>query len=220
MLHHIYRSNIGVLSYGQYAFQRYFFSKQPKTTRGAPIGRSIISKYIHQPQDASRSLNNPLFQTPSSTVRYKSDTTTDRPVCSHPGCKALAKTRGLCNTHAYPCSVEGCEKGAIKAGGYCRLDEDAYDAHAKQYSPDDHKKLLSQYKRCKVIDCEKYVQADGYCVEHAEKHAPEAHRKYRDKENKRFRDRRKTDPQFKLGERIKKYVTQALKELANQKRAS
>ena len=176
MLHHIYRSNIGVLGHGQHLFQRYSSFKS-KTKDGAPLLTSnVISRYIQQPQHASKSLpwpviNNPLFLTPSTTVRYKSSTT-DRPKCSHQGCSSYVFRRGLCITHRYPCSFEGCGKRARKAGGYCR-------AHAKEYDREFYDGLLSQSKRCQVDGCEKHVQVGSFCVKHAKEHDEEAFYEYR-----------------------------------------
>ena len=176
MLHHIYRSNIGVLGHGQHAFQRYSSSFKP-TRGGAQLPTSnVISRLIHQPQDASRSLCwsaiiNPInCLSPSVTARYKS-ATLDKPQCSHPGCTNKVNGRSLlCYTHQYPCAIDGCDSRARKAGGYCQV-------HAKEYDQSAHKIMLSQFKRCKDDGCEKHAQAGEYCVKHAKVHDEEAYYK-------------------------------------------
>lgn len=173
MFHHIYRSNIGVLGHGQHAFQRYSSSK-PKAKGGASLASNVISKLIHQPQDARSLLwpvKNPLNDgAPSTTIRYKSDATTDRQPCSHQGCSSYVYRRGLCYKHAYPCTIDGCQKQA-QVGGYCK-------EHAKELNPTLHKRILSQRKRCKVKECNKHAQVAGYCIGHAKKHNKDAYDEY------------------------------------------
>ena len=83
------------------------------------ISNIISSRYIDPLQDdvLSRGLLRPdvneeieIFS--PSTSKCKSDAAINGPICSHPGCKALAQRRGLCRRHRYPCAIDGCEKQA------------------------------------------------------------------------------------------------------------
>jgi len=140
------------------------------------------SRYIYQPQsDVLRrdllrpDINEEIEIFVSPTVKSKSDTI-DRPICSHPSCLSKVFTRGLCTKHAYPCSVDGCEKGrSVK--GYCLV-------HSKEHAPRAYKKKISQFKHCRINGCSKKSQAGGYCRSHAKEHAPAAYEKLLQLHNK------------------------------------
>ena len=63
-----------------------------------------------------------------------------------------------------------------QAGGYCIN-------HAKEYAPDDHKKLLSKVKSCKVERCIKYPQTSGYCQVHAKQRNIHAYNRLRSRQS-------------------------------------
>jgi len=148
----------------------------------------LSSRHINPPQDdvVRRGLLRPdvneeieIFSPP--TVKYKSDATTDEPICSRPGCTNKVQSRGLCKRHyAYKnyllqsqlrrsCKVDGCMK-RTKAGGYCQ-------AHA--YAPSAYDKLRSGTS-CKVEGFEKQAQSQlgGYCKKHARVHDPDLYNEY------------------------------------------
>ena len=108
-----------------------------------------------------------IFSPP--TAKSKSNATADRPICSHPGCATLARSRGLCYTHRYPCAIETCKKQA-QVEGYCI-------EHAKKYKAEAYDRLRSN-RSCAIVECEKRVQAGGYCIEHSKRYDPEAYNEY------------------------------------------
>lgn len=157
------------------------------------ISNIISSRYIDPLQDdvLRRGLLRPdineeieIFAPP--TVKCKSVSTTDRPICSRLGCTTAVYSRGLCRKHRYPCAIDDCEKQGV-TGGYCIK-------HAKKHDPN-YKKLICSRQGCTALaksrdlcgkhaypcatdGCEKQAQVGGYCRVHAKEHDSQVYDEY------------------------------------------
>jgi len=132
--------------------------------------------------------------------------------CSVDGCKANAYRLGLCSRHYQPCSKPGCTKhGQFVSdnGRYCFK-------HARTEAPEEYRYYLANLPRCSILGCNNRGRlfSNGgtrFCVPHAKTGAPEAFAQYWERRNRRYNERWRTDPEFRLRMLLSRRLNHALK---------
>ena len=110
------------------------------------------------------------------------------------------------------CTILGCNKK-----GHIVSDSSRYcQRHARTEAPEAYAQYLANLHPCSILDCNNRSQllsnnGASFCLPHARTEAPEAYAQYRERRNRRWAERYRTDPKFRLRMLLRRRLIHALK---------